>query len=65
MYRGYVCFMNWILKFGDEVYLCGEYIEDNLKYYKECVYIRIGFMNSVLSCNFINSGILFREVNCV
>lgn len=57
--------MNWFLKFGDEVYLCGKYIEDNLKYYKEYVYIRIGFMNSVLIYNFIKSGIIFRDVNCV
>lgn len=59
LYKGYVCFMNWFLGFGDEVYLYGVYDKEKLMCYREYVYIKIGFMNSVFFCNFIEGGIVF------
>lgn len=64
LYRGYVCFMNRPLKPGDEVHLRGKHIKDNLKN-KKHAYIRIGLTNNAPIRNSINSGITFRDVNCV
>lgn len=65
LYRGYVCFMNRPLKPGEEVLLRGDHIEDNLMYHKEHAHIKIGLTNSAPIYNSINSGITFRDVNCV
>lgn len=44
MYIGGVCFMNWFMEFGEEVYICGKYIFLNLKDFKEEINLEIGLV---------------------